>query len=621
MKKQMSKRRNKKRTIYTCQGTGCVSGGSLEIYEAFQRQVDEAGLKNAKVDFTGCHGFCQRGPIVAVEPEDIFYSEVRVDDVPEIVQQHLQQGTLVDRLFYQDPLTGKAIPHSRDIPFYKLQRRIILRNCGHLNPERIDDYLSVGGYQGLKKVLSEMTPEQVIEEVKGSGLRGRGGAGFTTGLKWQFCRQASGTQKYLICNADEGDPGAFMDRSILEADPHSVLEGIIIAAYAIGASQGFIYVRSEYPLAVKRFGIAVKQAEERGFLGDGILGSNFSVQVDMVQGAGAFVCGEETALMASIEGKRGMPRARPPFPAQSGLWGKPTTINNVKTLASIPRIITKGADWYASIGTEKSKGTVVFALTGKIANSGLVEVPMGIKLSQLIYEIGGGISGGKKFKAVQTGGPSGGCLPASLLDLAVDYESLTAAGSIMGSGGMIVVDEDTCIVDIARYFISFTQAESCGKCVPCRVGTRQMLTILERIAKGQGEPSDIEQLERLAMTVKQGSLCGLGQTAPNPVLTTLRYFRNEYEDHIQNKQCQALVCKELITYYILPEKCKACGLCLKNCPVGAISGGKKMIHVIDHEKCIKCGTCLEVCPKRFSALVKVSGERINVPEKPVPIGT
>jgi NADH:ubiquinone oxidoreductase subunit F (NADH-binding)/Pyruvate/2-oxoacid:ferredoxin oxidoreductase delta subunit len=396
---------------------------------------------------------------------------------------------------------------------------------------------------------------------------------------------------------------------------------MIIAAYAIGASYGFIYVRSEYPLAVKRFTIAVRQATEKGFLGDRILGSDFGFYVDIVQGAGAFVCGEETALMASIEGKRGMPRARPPFPAQSGLWGKPTNINNVKTLASIPIIITKGADWFASIGTEKSTGTAVFALTGKIANSGLVEVPMGIKLSNLIYDIGGGMSSGKKFKAVQTGGPSGGCLPSSLLDLPVDYESLTAAGSIMGSGGMIVMDEDTCIVDIARYFISFTQAESCGKCVPCRVGTRQMLTILERITKGQGEPVDLEQLEKLAMTVKHGSLCGLGQTAPNPVLTTIRYFRNEYEDHILNKRCPALVCKELITFYILPEKCKACGLCLKNCPVGAISGGKKLVHVIDHDTCIKCGTCLEVCPKRFSAVVKVSGERIKVPKKPIPIGT
>ncbi|NCO68233.1 MAG: NADH-quinone oxidoreductase subunit NuoF [Nitrospirae bacterium CG_4_10_14_0_8_um_filter_41_23] len=610
---------DKKYVVRVCLGTGCVSGGSLNVYEALKRDVESSGLKDITIDFTGCHGFCQRGPIVDIDPGSIFYSEVKEADVTDIVQLHLQEGKFIDRLFYRDPSTGEAIPSSQDIPFYSNQQRIILRNCGHINPENIDDYLAVGGYKALRKVLLKMSPEQVIAEVKNSGLRGRGGAGFVTGLKWEFCRRETGNEKYIICNADEGDPGAFMDRSILEADPHSVLEGMIIGAYSIGANQGYIYCRAEYPLALERLRIALRQMDEHGFLGDNILGSGFNFYIKIKEGAGAFVCGEETALIASIEGRRGMPRSRPPFPAQSGLWGKPTNINNVKTLASIPIIISRGSDWYSGIGTEKSKGTIVFALTGKVANAGLVEVPMGIKLEDLIHGIGGGILGGKKFKAVQTGGPSGGCLPASMLDSPVDYESLTAAGSIMGSGGMIVMDEDTCVVDMTRYFLSFTQAESCGKCVPCRVGTRQMLNILQRITKGKGKSGDIEQLERLAKTVKFGSLCGLGQTAPNPVLTTIRYFRNEYEDHINNKRCPALMCKELISFYILPEKCRGCTICFKNCPVGAISGSKKLIHIIDHEKCIKCGTCLEVCPKRFSAVVKVSGEKIKVPEKPIPV--
>jgi NADH:ubiquinone oxidoreductase subunit F (NADH-binding)/(2Fe-2S) ferredoxin/NAD-dependent dihydropyrimidine dehydrogenase PreA subunit len=605
--------------IRVCLGTGCVSGGSLNVYEALKLGIERSGLKNVTVDFTGCHGFCQRGPIVDIDPGSFFYSEVKGEDATDIIRLHIQEGKIVDRLIYRNPLTGETIPCSKDIPFYSRQQRIILRNCGQINPENIDYYLASGGYEALKKVLSKMSPEQLISEIKSSGLRGRGGAGFTTGLKWEFCRLAPTKEKYIICNADEGDPGAFMDRSILEADPHSVLEGMVIGAYAIGADQGYIYCRAEYPLALERLRIALRQMDEHGFLGNNILGSGFNFHVKIKEGAGAFVCGEETSLIASIEGKRGMPRSRPPFPAISGLWGKPTIINNVKTLASIPVIIAKGSDWYSGIGTEKSKGTVVFALTGKIANSGLVEVPMGIKLSELIYEIGGGISGGRQFKAVQTGGPSGGCLPASMLDSPVDYESLTAAGSIMGSGGMIVMDEDTCVVDMTRYFLSFTQAESCGKCVPCRVGTRQMLNILQRITKGEGKSGDIEQLERLAKTVKFGSLCGLGQTAPNPVLTTIRYFRNEYEDHINNKRCPALMCKELISFYILPEKCRGCTICFKNCPVGAISGSKKLIHIIDHEKCIKCGTCLEVCPKRFSAVVKVSGEKIKVPEKPIPV--
>ena len=534
------------RTIFVCQGTGCTSGKSVEIREALEKMVAELGLNNVKVDFTGCHGFCQQGPIAFVEPEGIFYTHVSVEDVPEISRSHLRDGQPVARLFYIDPVTDQAVPYYKDINFYKKQQRIVLRNCGRINPERIEDYLATGGYQSLRKVLFEMTPEQVIDEVKRSGLRGRGGAGFPTGLKWEFCRNSPGTQKYMICNADEGDPGAFMDRSTMEGDPHTVIEGMAIAAYAIGAPEGYIYIRAEYPLAVKRLRIALKQAEEEGFLGEKILGSNFSFKVHVKEGAGAFVCGEETALMASIEGKRGMPRSRPPFPAQSGLWGKPTNINNVKTLATLPIIIAQGADWYSQIGTEKSKGTAVFALTGKIANSGLVEVPMGIPLHEIIYGIGGGIPDGKRFKAVQTGGPSGGCLPASLLNLPVDYESLTQAGSIMGSGGMVVMDEDTCMVDVARYFLSFTQAESCGKCVPCRLGTKQMLDILEDITNGKGKLEDIDLLLNLSEQVKAGSLCGLGQTAPNPVLTTIRYFRNEYEEHIKRHHCQAAVCEGLV---------------------------------------------------------------------------
>ena len=606
-------------TIYICQGTGCISGKSLEITEALSRAVSELGLTGVKIDFTGCHGFCEQGPLAIVEPEGIFYTHVTIADVPEIVASHLRDGKPVERLFYKDPVTGQAIMYHNDIKFYSMQQRIILRNCGHINPERIEDYIAVGGYESLKKVLKGMTPEQVIDELKRSGLRGRGGAGFSTGTKWEFCRNAKGDQKYMICNADEGDPGAFMDRSTMEGDPCTVLEGMTIAAYAIGASEGYIYIRAEYPLAVKRVRLAIKQAEGKGFLGKNILGSNFSLNMHVKEGAGAFVCGEETALMASIEGKRGMPRSRPPFPATSGLWGKPTTINNVKSLATVPVIIARGADWYASIGTEKSKGTCVFALTGKIANSGLIEVPMGIILRKIIYEIGGGIPGGKKFKAVQTGGPSGGCLPENYLDQSVDYESLTAAGSMMGSGGMVVMDEETCMVDVARYFLSFTQAESCGKCVPCRVGTKQMLDILERICRGEGRPEDTELLQKLGEQIKAGSLCALGQTAPNPVLTTLRYFRDEYEAHIDEKRCPALSCARLISFYVLPDKCQGCGICARECPSQAIVGGKRMVHVINQDKCVKCGTCLEVCPARFSAIVKVSGEKVDVPSEPIPV--
>ena len=593
-KKKPSIHSDKHRKVFVCQGTGCTSSRSEEIRTVLEHEVNQTGLSNIEVDFTGCHGFCQQGPIVVVEPEGVFYAHVKVEDATEIVHSHLKAGKPVERLFYRDPVTNEAIPTYHEINFYKKQTRLILRNCGHINPERIGDYIATGGYEALRKALLQMTPEGIINEIKKSGLRGRGGAGFPTGAKWEFCRKSLGEQKYVICNADEGDPGAFMDRSTMEGDPHTVIEGLTIAAYAIGASEGYIYCRAEYPLAIKRLRIAIKQAEEEGFLGRNILGSQFNFTVHIKEGAGAFVCGEETALMASIEGKRGMPRSRPPFPAQSGLWGKPTNINNVKTLASIPVIIGKGADWYASIGTEQSKGTAVFALTGKIANAGLAEIPMGITLRELIFEIGGGILGGKRFKAVQTGGPSGGCLPASLLDSPVDYESLTKAGSIMGSGGMVVMDEDTCMVDMARFFISFTQLESCGKCIPCRWGTKQMLDILEDISSGRGRPDDIELLQELAESVKDGSLCGLGQTAPNPVLTSIRYFRDEYEEHIKRHHCSAAVCKGLVK-----------APCSHTCPAGIdvprylrfISEGKydQALAVI-REKIPFASVCGHVCP-------------------------
>ncbi|MDD3994419.1 MAG: NADH-quinone oxidoreductase subunit NuoF [Dehalococcoidales bacterium] len=612
---------NSEYTIFICEGTGCVSGKSHEIRLALEQKIAEQGLSNVKIDFTGCHGFCEQGPIAIIEPDDIFYTRLTVEDVDEIVQSHFIEGKPVERLFFKDPVSGKAIPLYKDINFYRKQQRIILRNCGHINPEKIEDYIEREGYNALKTVLGKMTPSQVIEEIKKSGLRGRGGAGFPTGMKWEFCQKEQSDIKYMICNADEGDPGAFMDRSIMEADPHTVIEGMTIAAYAIGANEGYIYIRAEYPLAVKRLRIALQQAEDMGFLGDNILDSDFSFIIHVNEGAGAFVCGEETALMASIEGKRGMPRPRPPFPAQSGLWGKPTTINNVKTLATVPVIINKGSEWYAKIGTEKSKGTAVFALTGKIANSGLVEVPMGMTLREIIYDIGGGLIGGRDFKAVQNGGPSGGCLPASALDLPVDYERLAAAGAIMGSGGMIVVDSQTCMVDLAKYFLSFTQEESCGKCVMCREGTLQMLKILEDITEGKGKEDDIDLLLELSKAIQAGSLCALGGTAPNPVLTTIRYFRDEYEAHIREKRCPALVCKNLITFYILPDKCQGCGICKRGCPVDAISGDKRMIHIIDQNKCIKCGNCLDVCPERFSAVTKVSGEKIEVPEELIAVGS
>ncbi len=554
------------KTVFVCQGTGCVSGGSDAVYEALKKEVARQELTDVEVDFTGCHGFCEQGPNVVIEPEGVFYTHVEPGDVPEIVTSHLENGKPVERLFYRDPVTGQSIPYYSEINFYKKQQRVILRNCGHINPEKIDHYIARGGYRALRKVILIM-PDEVIEEIKKSGLRGRGGAGFPTGRKWEFCRNSPGDTKYVICNADEGDPGAFMDRSILEADPHSVIEGLVIAGYAIGAKEGYIYARAEYPLAVKRFRIALEQAKERGFLGNNILGSNFSFTIHVKEGAGAFVCGEETALLASIESKRGMPRPRPPFPAQSGLDGKPSNINNVKTLASVPVIIDKGAEWFASLGTEKSKGTAVFALTGKIANSGLVEVPMGTPLSTVIFDIGGGIPRGKRFKAVQTGGPSGGCISTRFIDTSVDYDSLAQLGSIMGSGGMVVLDEATCMVEVARYFLSFTQAESCGKCVPCRLGTRQMLEILTRITQGKGRDTDIDTLLTIARVVKECSLCGLGQTCPNPVLTTINYFRDEYETHIKEKKCPAAVCDSLM---ISP--------CQHTCPVG-INIPKYVAHI------------------------------------------
>jgi NADH:ubiquinone oxidoreductase subunit F (NADH-binding)/(2Fe-2S) ferredoxin/NAD-dependent dihydropyrimidine dehydrogenase PreA subunit len=575
---------------------------------ALEKAVNELNLGDqVEVGFTGCHGFCQKGPIVVIEPEGIFYCRVSPKDAKEIAKSHLVDGEPVQRLFYRHPVTKEMVPYYRDIMFYKKQQRIILRNCGKINPEKISDYEAQGGYQALRKVISTMTPERVVEEVRRSGLRGRGGAGFLTGVKWDACRKQPGDTKYVICNGDEGDPGAFMDRSIFEADPHSVIEGLIILGFAIGAEKGFIYCRAEYPLAIKRIRIALQQAREKGLLGESILGSNFNFNVEIFEGAGAFVCGEETALMSSIEGSRGMPRSRPPFPAEKGFWGKPTVINNVKTLAYVPVIINQGADWFASIGTENSKGTAVFALTGKIANSGLVEVPMGAPLSTIIYDIGGGIPHKKTFKAVQTGGPSGGCLPGSKLELPIDFDSLQKAGSMMGSGGLVVMDEDTCIVDVAHFFLSFTQSESCGKCVPCRVGTRHMVDLLEKITIGKGTEEDLERLEKLANMVKQSSLCGLGQTAPNPVLTALRYFRSEFIAHVTDKRCPAAVCRQLVTFRIIPDRCTGCQSCVKVCPTGAITGPRSQAHNLDQEKCIKCRSCYEVC--RFDA---VAGEAIII---------
>ncbi|SHF30415.1 MULTISPECIES: NADH-quinone oxidoreductase subunit NuoF [Caloramator] len=589
--------------VLVCGGTGCTSSDSMKILEKFKEEVKKHNIENEiEIVRTGCFGLCELGPVVIVYPEGAFYSRVQIADVEEIVAEHLVKGRPVTRLLYTETIDEGRIKSLNETGFYKKQERIALRNCGVIDPENIDEYIAFDGYKALAKVLTTMTPEQVIEEVKKSGLRGRGGGGFPTGLKWELTAKSKADQKYVVCNADEGDPGAFMDRSILEGDPHSVLEAMTIAGYAIGANQGYIYVRAEYPIAVQRLKVAIKQAREYGLLGKNIFGTDFSFDIEIRLGAGAFVCGEETALMNSIEGRRGMPNPKPPFPAQSGLWEKPTLINNVETYANIPQIIVRGGEWFASKGTEKSKGTKVFALGGKITNTGLVEVPMGITLREVIYEIGGGIPNGKKFKAVQTGGPSGGCLTAEHLDTPIEYDTLTALGSMMGSGGMIVMDEDTCMVDVARFYLDFTRDESCGKCTPCRIGTKRMLEILDRIVEGKGTLEDLDKLEELGKQIKAASLCGLGQTAPNPVLSTLKHFRDEYIAHVVDKKCPAGVCQALLQYTIIEEKCKGCSLCARQCPVNAISGQVKSPFKIDQDKCIKCGACLDKCP--FKAIVK-----------------
>ncbi len=589
--------------VLICAGTGCTSSGSHNVAGTFDRLIKEEGLeKEVKIVRTGCFGLCEVGPVVIVYPEGAFYSRVKEEDVEAIVKEHLVKGRIVKRLLYQESLDKDQIKSLDQVDFYKKQMRIALRNCGVIDPENIDEYIAMDGYKAIAKVLTEMTPEQVIEEIKKSGLRGRGGAGFPTGMKWQFAYNSKDDKKYVCCNADEGDPGAFMDRSVLEGDPHSVLEAMTIAGYAIGSDQGYIYVRAEYPIAVKRLEIAIEQAREYGLLGKNILGTGFSFDIDLKMGAGAFVCGEETALLNSIEGGRGEPRPRPPFPAVKGLWQKPTILNNVETYANICRIILKGADWFAGIGTERSKGTKVFALGGKINNTGLVEIPMGTPLRDVIYEIGGGCPNGKAFKAVQTGGPSGGCIPAEHVDIPIEYDTLVQIGSMMGSGGMIVMDEDNCMVDIAKFFLQFTCDESCGKCVPCRIGTKRMLEILTNITEGKGKEGDIERLERLALNIKESALCALGQTAPNPVLSTIRYFRDEYEAHIRDRKCPAGVCTALLEYVINEDRCKGCGVCARSCPVECIYGQKKASYAIDGDKCIKCGICMEKCP--FDAISK-----------------
>ena len=587
--------------ILVCHGTGCTSSKSPQILENFRRILEEKNIENVRVIKTGCFGLCAKGPIVIIRPEDTFYAMVTPDDCEEIVQTHIIEGNRVERLLCKD-IDGTMVQRLDELNFYKKQKRIALKNCGVINPEDIDEYIAFDGYKALEKVLNEMSQDDVIKVVSDSGLRGRGGAGFPTGKKWEFTKAAEGDQKYVVCNADEGDPGAFMDRSILEGDPHAVLEAMSIAGYAVGANKGYIYVRAEYPIAVKRLKVAIGQAREYGILGENIFGTGFNFDIEVRLGAGAFVCGEETALLESIEGRRGQPRLKPPFPAVAGLWQKPTLINNVETYANIAQIILNGAEWYSSIGTEGSKGTKVFALGGNVNNIGLVEVPMGTTLREIIYDIGGGIPNGRDFKAAQTGGPSGGCIPAEHLDTPIDYESLKEIGSMMGSGGLIVMDNTKCMVSLAKFYLDFTVSESCGKCTPCRIGTKRMLETLERLCDGKGEEADIAKLEKLAENIQKSSVCGLGQTAPNPVISTLKYFRNEFEEHAIDKKCSTNECKALAKIHVIPEMCKGCGLCQKNCPVGAIEGeGPGTVRVINQDKCIKCGTCLAKCP--FHAIV------------------
>jgi NADP-reducing hydrogenase subunit HndC len=609
--------------LMLCTGTGCVAGGAFNIFETLENEIRKVGLeKEVSVVITGCNGFCGQGPLLVVQPDEIFYGYLTPEDIPFLVEEHLLKGRPVKRLMFSPPEKKEPVPLISEIPFFKKQLLVVLRNKGLIDPEKIDDYIARDGFVALEKVLTSMTPEEVIDEVTRSGLRGRGGAGFPTGNKWKICRAEKQTPKYLICNCDEGDPGAYMDRSVFESDPLSVIEGMTIGGYAIGASHGYIYVRGEYPLAVKRINLAIASALDYGLLGDNILGTDFSFDLEIRQGSGAFVCGEETSLILSIEGRGPEPVQRPPFPAQSGIWGNPTIINNVETWATVPVILSRGADWFSQIGTETSKGTKIFSLVGKVNNAGLIEVPMGITLKEIIYEIGGGIPDKKKFKAVQTGGPSGGCIPESLIDIPIDYESLTEAGSMMGSGGMIVMDEDTCMVDVAKFFIQFTNDESCGKCSTCRDGSEALHEVLTNITNGEGKEEDLEYLEEAGYAIRDASGCGLGQTLPNPVLSTLKYFREEYEAHVKEKRCPSLVCKNLIKYYILPDKCTGCKLCLKNCSAGAIKGDLKLVHVIDQSKCTKCGVCLEVCPPKVSAIIKVTGkeiESITGMEEPYPV--
>jgi NADH-quinone oxidoreductase subunit F len=600
--------------VTLCAGTGCLASGAKGVVAAFEAELARQGLRaEVRTRTTGCHGFCEKGPLVVIDPQEISYVQVTPGDVPEIVERTLKKKEVVERLLYVDPATGERVTREPDIPFYRNQRRTVFGINRRIDPKSFEDYLAVGGYRALAQVLSGMQPEQVIAEVKAANLRGRGGAGFPAGAKWEFARKAPGDLRYVVVNCDEGDPGAYMDRSIMEGNPYGVLEGLLIGAFAIGAGEGFVYIRQEYPLALENLHVAIERASELGLLGEDILGSGFDFEVGVHRGAGAFVCGEETALLQSLEGRVGEPRPRPPYPAVKGLWGKPTNINNVETWANVPLVINDGAAAFAAIGTETSKGTKIFSLVGKINNTGLVEVPMGITLREIIHDIGGGIPGGKRFKAVQTGGPSGGCIPAEQLDLKVGFDELTAAGSMMGSGGMIVMDEDTCMPDVARYFVDFLCDESCGKCVPCREGLRQMQRILTRITHGQGRDGDLETLERLAEAAAEASLCALGKTASNPFRSTLRYFRDEYEAHIRDKRCPALSCKELIAFHIDPERCRACMICLKQCPVDAIDGGKRRIHVVIQERCTRCGTCLEVCPPKFGAVVKLSGVPVPPP--------